>query len=124
MTLVEVVAGIVLLSTLLVMILMSHRNHSAQIRRAKVRMKAIRAADELLSTWMASASFPRAGQRDALPGTPGWYWQIVSVPASNDLASLRASAIRLEIVDGSNLSENCLLTSVELMVPSQGSTIR
>lgn len=124
MTLVEVVAGIALLSTLLVMILMAHRNHSAQIRKAKDRMKAIRVADELLSVWMASVSLPRIGQREEVPGVSGWHWQIIPVPVTNDLSLLRATSVRLEIVDGSRPSGDKLLASVELMVPGQGGVPR
>ena len=124
MTLVEVVAGIALLSTLLVMTLMSYRSHATQIRSAKDRMKAIRAADELLSLWMASSSLPRVGQQEGLSGTPGWYWRIMPVEPSQDLTVMGAASVRLEIVDTNGTTGERMLARVELLVPVQGGSVR
>ena len=55
-TLVEVVVGLILLSTLFVSMLGAFHTHRQQIQNAALRTKAIEACDELVATWQTSAA--------------------------------------------------------------------
>lgn len=120
MTLVEVVAGIALLTVLLVMILAAFRAHAAQVRSARLRMAAIRQADALLSHWTAAEGIPAVGKQAALPELPGGSWRIAASHGSADLDEIGGSAIRLEIVSSAGLNPDSPLVSVELVVPAEG----
>ena len=120
MTLVEVVAGIALLALLLVLILLSFREHAAQIREAKFRAVAMREADSLLSAWTASGSIPAVGDEQEIVDHPGWQWRIVSVPGREGLSQIGAGVVRLEIVSSSDVARVHPLATVELVVPSAG----
>ena len=54
LTLIEVVVGLVMLSTVLITLLMSFRQHHDRTNHAIQRMEAAEAADELLSMWVSS----------------------------------------------------------------------
>lgn len=53
LSLIEVVAGIALLSTLLVSSMLAWTTHRAQIRRAQLQIEAVQLADLQLSLWYA-----------------------------------------------------------------------
>ncbi len=122
LTLVEVVAGIALLATLLVSLLSAFRAHAAQIRSAQDRLRAIRIADELLATWMAAGVIPAVDEQESIPETTGWSWRIARAESSPDLQKLGAAAVRLEIVEASEDSSARVLTFVELMVQGNSRT--
>ena len=113
LTLVEVVAGIALLSTLLVSILLSYGAHAGQIRAARQRMQAIKAADQLLSNWMAQGDLPAVGDQDMLPGSDELVWRMVAVPRDKRVSlPNEVGLIRLEVYQRSNRQN--VLTSVDL----------
>ena len=51
-TLIEVVCGLTLLATLLVVSLMSFSRHARQVRSAQLRLGALEATDSLLASWI------------------------------------------------------------------------
>lgn len=113
LTLVEVVAGIALLSTLLVSILMSYGAHAGQIRAARQRVQAIEAADRLLSNWMTLGELPAVGDQDMLPGSDELVWRMVAVPRSERVSLPdEVGLMRLEVYQRSNREH--VLTSVDL----------
>jgi type II secretory pathway pseudopilin PulG len=54
LTLIEVVVGLLLLSTLLASLLLSHGRHVRQVQLAQRKLVAIEAADRLLADWFAA----------------------------------------------------------------------
>jgi prepilin-type N-terminal cleavage/methylation domain-containing protein len=99
LTLVEVVAGLALLSTLLVAVLTTKARVTRQWSHAQRKLQAVAAADRLLAEW-----WPRRG--DAFPrqssgrvsGDTGLRWRTMPV-ANEPLNALRTTAIRLDILD-------------------------
>jgi hypothetical protein len=97
-TLVEVVASLMLLGTLLVGILVAHRRHAHQVRRAQARLAAVEAADRLLTKWSeegrwgATSDSGRCEDAEKLV----WRWQVVPEPG---LSRLNAAMGRLEIME-------------------------
>ena len=80
MTLVEALAGIGLLGTLLVAILVAESRANRQAWAADRQMEACRAADELLHGWWAERKPPPAAGRGDVPGRDGWQWRTHTRP--------------------------------------------
>lgn len=115
LTLVEVVAGLALLVTLLVSILMAFGLHASQIRSAKDRLEATAVADKLLTAWMAGGTLPTVGERELIDTEDGnTWWRIVE--GSGDRQPMGLHTIKLEIVQRSPGMQESVLTSVELFV--------
>lgn len=119
LTLVEVVAGIALLATLLVSTLAAFRAHATQVRAAKNRLAAIAIADQLLSEWMTAGALPAIGQTETVHQRAGWSWRIIRPEPMIELHRLGAMAVRLEIIDRTEM-EPRILTSVEVLVTAGG----
>lgn len=119
LTLIEIVAGIALLATLLVSTLAAFRAHAAQVRTAKDRLAAIQIADELLAAWMNAGTLPSIGESEHLPDTKGWKWRIARPEPTRELRRLGALAVRFEILDSAEPNPT-VLTAVELLVPAGG----
>jgi prepilin-type N-terminal cleavage/methylation domain-containing protein len=113
-TLVEVVASLMLLGTLLVGILAAHRRHAEQVHGAKARLAAVSAADKLLVRWReegewgARATTGRCEGQDAM----SWRWSITVAP---ELRSIGAAVGRLEIFC-TNYFDQRPLASVEILI--------
>src|SRR4051812_18319241 len=98
LTLVEVVAGLALLSTLLVAVLSTKARVTRQWAHAQRKLEATAAADKLLAAWWATpAAFPRRSA-GTVPGDGGLAWR--TAPVANEVVRpLGASVVRLEIID-------------------------
>jgi hypothetical protein len=111
LTLVEVVAGLALLSTLLVAVLTTKARVTRQWANAQRRLDATAAADRLLATWWQDVErFPRQSSgRVAGDGQLRWRTR----PVRNDsVESLGASVVRLEVTGGSDE----MLAAVEVVL--------
>jgi hypothetical protein len=99
LTLIEVVAGLALLSTLLVAVLTTKAKLTRQWSLAQQRLRAAEAADALLTAWWHDpATFPRHAA-GAVPGHPGLRWRTSVVP-NEPVNRLQASVVRLEVFGG------------------------
>src|SRR5688500_13208484 len=96
LTLREVVAGLALLSTLLVAVLTTRAKLTRQWAAAERRLRATEAADALLTAWWQDVkTFPRRAS-GAVPGDDRMSWRTEVV--SNELADrLEATVVRLEV---------------------------
>src|SRR3954469_13058968 len=82
LTLVEVVAGLALLATLLVAVLGTKARVTRQWAHANRRLEAIAAADKLLAAWWATpATFPRKSSGN-VAGDAGLSWR--TTPVGNE----------------------------------------
>lgn len=117
MTLVEVVCGLALLGTLLASMLMAKARYTKQATVAERRLKAVRAADELLGEWWRDTSrFPRA-DAGSVAGDDEFSWRTRRV-ADAKLAELGVEVVRLEVIDD---RRDEVLAAVE--VPLGGLTV-
>ena len=94
LTLVEVVAGMALLSTLLVTAILSFGRLDKQIRESERRIEACHQADALLEYWMGQTTvFPigRSGTCDN-----GMVWKTRELK-STQIPSLQLSTVRVEL---------------------------
>jgi type II secretory pathway pseudopilin PulG len=96
-TLVEVVASLMLVGTLLVGILTAHRRHTQQVTSAKERLAAIAAADKLLDSWRAAGAWGPTTSSGTFKNNNDLVWRwIVTTPP--ELQRVGAAKGRLEVV--------------------------
>jgi type II secretory pathway pseudopilin PulG len=123
LTLVEVIAGLALLATLLAAVLVAFGIHAGQIRLARDRMTAIGVADRLLSDWSSQNAIPAVGTEKSLSDTVDWGWRLASIESS-ELAQQGLSSIRLEVFRSLPTGDRQILASVDLVVPGKGGAMR
>src|SRR4051812_18789944 len=98
MTLVEVVAALALLGTLLAAVLVVRVRYARQSAAAGRRLQAVAAADALLAGWHADPrSLPRFGS-GRVDGDAQLGWRTAVVP-NRDVNDLGVDVVRLEILD-------------------------
>jgi Tfp pilus assembly protein PilV len=98
-TLIEVLLGLVILSTLLVSVAMARGRFLRQWADAEHRITVVKAADSLLSTWLSGPpqAVPVAGQ-GLLDGLPDYTWHTRLIH-DDSAESMGALLVRLEIFD-------------------------
>ncbi len=101
-TLIEVLAGLALLGSLAVAMVLAKADLTAQDALARHKLAAAAAADRLMTGWWADpAAMPRDDRGD-VPGQPGLRWRTrpIDPPETPDAAShptLRCELVRLEM---------------------------
>jgi len=98
-TLIEVLAGLVVLGTLLASMAVARGRFMRQWADADRRLQAVHGADALLARWLASpASHVPAPSSGALDGAPGFTWR-TTVMRDRGATSLGAFIVRLDVFD-------------------------
>lgn len=116
-TLIEVLAGLALLATLLAGLMSVQGRHARQGREAARRLEATAAAERLLSGWWLEVSeLPRRGAGE-VAGASGMTWR-TQVTDAKLPEGLAGQVVRLEILESSQ-GENRVLTRVELLLPPE-----
>jgi prepilin-type N-terminal cleavage/methylation domain-containing protein len=114
-SLVEVVASVFLIGTLLVATLVAHRRAATQTRRAQQRLAAIEALEELLIAREGPDADEYQMARGKVPGENRYHWRSV-LRDEPSLAQLGAGVLRIELFDPA-IDEGETLASVELLAP-------
>src|SRR5436309_3173648 len=97
-TLVEVLAGLLLLGTVLASALIARGRFLRQWAEADQRLAASRAADAMLATWLgAPASSLAVPAQGTVPDLHGYSWRTRWAPHTRDADALRVAVARLEI---------------------------
>jgi type II secretory pathway pseudopilin PulG len=115
-TLVEVVASLMLLGTLLVGILTAHRRHSEQVRGAKERLAAVAAAERLLEAWRADGVWGATSTSGTFKDNSefAWRWTITT---PSELRRVGVAKGRLEIIKRASVDERPVV-AIELVTGS------
>jgi hypothetical protein len=117
MTLIEVLASLVMLATLLAGLLTAYGAHQRQLRRAEQRLAAIQAADELLAGWYGPRERVPRNANGLLPGTPPWRWRTRAVQRSF-VEVLPVEVVRLELFPAmASMAETEPAAQVDLLLP-------
>jgi prepilin-type N-terminal cleavage/methylation domain-containing protein len=123
LTLVEVIAGLVLLATLLTSVLVAFKTHAAQIRGARDRLKASETADELVGSWLAQGALPAIGTQKALAEMDGWAWRVLA-NESQQTGPVKVGSVRVEVFRSRASAGDDVLASVALVVPGNMSVLK
>src|SRR5947207_3646711 len=108
MTLIEVLAGLVVLGTVLASVTIARGRFMRQTARAQQKLEAAHAVDTMLSGWLAGppGAIPVPAQ-GALEGADKLIWQTSwrpNIAAEN----LGARVVRLDVIDRMNAFDNVL----------------
>lgn len=114
LTLVEVVAGLMLMASLLVGILMACGRHIQQTKRAQKRLEAVALADGLLTSWAGNPEHFLATEESSSTKS-GLYWRLRAVEGQRIPDIFGVEVIRLEIMDAESKEEPTPLVAVELV---------
>ena len=118
MTLIEVVAGLAILGSLLTATVFTKVRYKQQWGDSNRRLEAIRAADELLGTWWGDlTSFPRS-QRGDVPRYTSLIWR-TQVLSQEPLDQWGGQMVRLEIFDRRVSVSAEPLVLVDLVLPME-----
>jgi type II secretory pathway pseudopilin PulG len=118
LTLVEVIASTVLLTTLLALLLSAASAHLRQTRRAQQRLAAVAGLDRLLSSAQTGARVPWLATSVAsgvLPGVEGLAWTSRR-ELRHDAAMWQAEVVRIEVRETDRPAETAVAV-MELLVP-------
>lgn len=98
LTLIEVIAAIAILGTVLVGIVMAKGRHMRQMALTHRQADIVSATDDLISRWWLNGQTIPAPRSGTLSGDPTLVWQtrLVTHPV---LKSLEAQVVRLEVFD-------------------------
>jgi hypothetical protein len=99
MTLIEVVAGLVILGTILASLAIARGRFARQLAAADRTLAATRALDSLITEWMASS--PPVNRHGNLAGPRGLEWQTRTLQ-SREAEQLSAAVLRVEVIDRLN----------------------
>lgn len=115
-SLVEVVASVLLVGTLLTAVLTAHRRAAGQYREAERRLEAIGALEGLLEARSGGDAGELMLARGQVPGHPTLQWRS-TLRDEPELAPLEAAVLRIEVFDPEH-REGAALAWVELIEPS------
>jgi len=110
MTLIEVLAGMVILGTVLTSVAIARGRFLRQWRDAEQKLVAGRAVDELIGGWMNGSGAPPVPGEGTLGEMPGYVWRTRYVP-SRAADELNAAVVRVEV-----LSDVKPVMAVEILV--------
>lgn len=94
-TLIEVVVGLALLGSLLVMMLMAAGRLEKQRKVSEEKLEAVAVLDRLISSFFSNG-FPPTPSSGPVPGNERWVWQLANV---NTAAPESCSVARISILD-------------------------
>jgi hypothetical protein len=120
LTLVEVVAGIAILGSVLVGVVLAKSRHTRQLALAQRRQAAVRAADSLINEWWTGSEGIPVNESGAVPSAPSLVWE-TRIVDNRDVERLGARVVRVELreSESSTYREDAdrPLVTVELVLP-------
>lgn len=116
-TLVEVVAGLLLMASVLVSSLLAFSAHRQQSRTADAKLAAVRVAEDLLLDFTARQDGIPVGKRGRIAGTAGWFWR-TTVVGTTAPVGVPLKVIRLQVIEVSG-NRSVPLATVDVLEPLQ-----
>ncbi len=116
LTLIEVVAAMALLSTLLVGTLVAFQKNAERIRAAVTVREVIARVDELLLGWAEQGIYPPAQSQGELPGIDGFKWE-TRVASRQFRHALALDIVRLQ-VRAEDATDAVAILSLDIPVPA------
>ena len=113
-TLIEVIAGTVLLGTLVAGIIVSTSAHQRKIRTARLRIEAAALADDLLNDWQQQTEGIPLSGTGLLTADGRLHWQ-TRVVANRVLCGVPVHVVRLHLLHAQDPTDLKSLVSVDLV---------
>jgi prepilin-type N-terminal cleavage/methylation domain-containing protein len=111
LTLIEVLAGLALMATLLVAMLYLKSRFMHQLVASNLQLRSTAEADKMMTNWWADPEAIPVNGAGIVPGSPDLSWQTTLV--SNDVVHhLGGKVVRLQVI-----SAGRVVTTVEFMLP-------
>ena len=114
-TLVEALAGMVLLGTLLVAMLVAKGRLTIQAQRAENRLQACQVLDGLLEGWWPDRKALPRSDTGGVPERPGWRWR-TQIVESQSADAMRAQVVAVEVF-APNTRDRLPAARVEILLP-------
>ncbi|MFP4354513.1 MAG: type II secretion system protein [Phycisphaerae bacterium] len=121
LTLLEVIAGIAILSTILVSAVVSRSRHARQLAMSERVEVALAAADELIADWWTDSAGLPVGRSGQVQAVENMIWQVAEVP-NLQAQQLGCRVVRVQLLqEGSigGIEDGQVLAEVELMLPAE-----
>lgn len=118
LTLVEVVAGLALLASLLVGCLTAYGRQTHQVRQARLRLTAVQVADALLAQWFQNSDSIPVDAQGSFEGPRQLFWSTRLIP-DEDATLLASQVLRLDIVAPLEQPDQVTILSVDILVPKR-----
>jgi type II secretory pathway pseudopilin PulG len=117
LTLVEVVAGLALLATLAVSLVLAMSAHRRQMAQARRQLEAVEIADRLLTAWYASPTPPPRNEIGVALGTSReWIWQ--TRPLRSEAIGMHLfEVVRLEVFPRDDYEPRRPSSYVDILIP-------
>lgn len=119
MSLIEVLAGLLILGILLVGILMAKSRYSRQWQLAQRTLTAVSCADRMLIEWWSAPAQIRYPAEGGFNDNPSLSWRCYE-QANPTLSPWAATVVRLDILDAFS-NEQRVMVSVDVVVPKEKS---
>jgi len=120
LTLIEVIASIALLASVLVGIVVAKSRHTHQLAQALRKQEAVRAADELIASWWLTQDGVPVGNEGVVVGDERLHWRTQQL-TGHELEKWGVRVVRVEFHDAAAQSTADLagetLVTVDLVVP-------
>jgi len=117
LTLIEVMASLALLSTLLVGMLLAFKKNATQIRAGLAVREVLTSVDALVLSWAQQGVYPPVQATGALPGRDGFIWRTRVISREWE-ATLHLDIIALEVRAVEAPTSAAPLITLELPVPA------
>lgn len=98
LTLIEVLAAIAILGTVLAGVVLSKSRHTHQLALSRRKNEAVRAADRLIGGWWTGSEGVPVGKSGPIEADASLTWRTRIVP-NDAIARLDARVVRVEILD-------------------------
>lgn len=121
LTLIEVIAAIVILGTILVGVVLARARHTRQIRLSQRKAQAVRAADALLTEWWTRPEGIPVDQSGLAGPDDAFQWQ-TRLRGNREVEQIGGQVLQLVLRDadpGSASASEGPLVRVELVLPGQ-----
>lgn len=121
LTLIEVIAGLALLGTLLVSTMLAYGRHVRQLKRAREQTLLLKKLDTLVTSWFLQEEALWIPAEGRLPDTPDYRWKrTLTRQSPRNQEGLLIS--RVEAWKATTSSDDQPLCAIELATPSPAST--
>lgn len=118
LTLIEVVAAIAILGSVLVGLLLAQSRHTDQLIKARLQSSAVVATDELIAQWSTQPQGVPIDAEGSLPAVEGVTWRTLFV-ANAPIVEVGARVVRVEVLDqrDGDIRGDRRLFVVDMVVP-------